>query len=129
MTGFGSQTVEEPLAVEEPLEIQLNCGAAQSRSVKSISVTMRTPGNDFELAAGFLMTEGVMHDVNEIERIAYAAVGKIDESADATAVRSTLPYRPTNNVVRVDFSADARVGLSTLERNFMSGGKIWGESC
>ena len=54
VTGFGSQTVEEMLAVEEPLEIQLGYGAAQSRAVKSISVTMRTPGNDFELAAGFL---------------------------------------------------------------------------
>ena len=118
VTGFGSQTMEEMLAVEEPLEIQLGYDAAQSRSVKSISVTMRTPGNDFELAAGFLMTEGVVHDVNEIERIAYAAVGKLDGSADATAVRSALPYRPTNNVVRVDLSADVRVSLSTLERNF-----------
>jgi FdhD protein len=76
------------------------------------------PGNDFELAAGFLVTEGVVHDVNEIERIAYAAMDKIDGSADATAVRSALPYRPTNNVVRVDLSADVRVSLSTLERNF-----------
>jgi len=45
VTWFGSQTVEEPLAVEEPLEIQPNYGAAQSRSVKSISVTMRTWGS------------------------------------------------------------------------------------
>jgi hypothetical protein len=45
VTGFGSQTVEEPLAVEEPLEIQLNYGAAQSRSVKPISLTMRTRGS------------------------------------------------------------------------------------
>jgi len=52
VTGFGSQTVEEMLAVQEPLEIQLGYGAAQSRAVKSISVTMRTPGNDYELAAG-----------------------------------------------------------------------------
>jgi FdhD protein len=118
VTGFASQTVEEMLAVEEPLEIQLGYGAAQSRAVKSISVTMRTPGNDFELAAGFLMTEGVVRDVNEIERIAYAAAGNIDGSAEAAAVRSALPYRPTNNVVRVDLSADVRVSLSTLERNF-----------
>jgi FdhD protein len=64
VTGFGSQTAEEMLDVEEPLEIQLCYGAAQSRAVKSISVTMRTPRNDFELAAGFLMTEGVVRDVN-----------------------------------------------------------------
>ena len=72
VTGLTSQTVEETLAVEEPLEIQLGYGPAESRAVKSISVTMRTPGYDFELAAGFLMTEGVVRDVNDIERIAYA---------------------------------------------------------
>jgi FdhD protein len=119
VTGFASQTVEEMLAVEEPLEIQLGYGAAQSRAVKSISVTMRTPGNDFELAAGFLMTEGVVRDVNEIERIAYAAAGNnIDGSAEAAAVQSALPYHPRNNVVRVDLSVDVRVSLSALERNF-----------
>src|SRR6202142_817989 len=79
VTGFSSQTAEETLAVEEPLEIQLGYGAAESRAVKSISVTMRTPGYDFELAAGFLMTEGVVQDVNDIERIAYAGTGNINE--------------------------------------------------
>ena len=118
VTGFGSQTVEEMLAVEEPLEIQLGYGSAQSRAVKSISVTMRTPGNDFELAAGFLMTEGVVRDVNEIERIAYAAVGNIKGLTDTAAGRTAMPYRPTNNVVRVDLSADVTVSLSNLERNF-----------
>ena len=76
VTGFTSQTAEETLAVEEPLEIQLGYGAAESRAVKSISVTMRTPGYDFELAAGFLMTEGVVRDVNDIERIAYVAAAQ-----------------------------------------------------
>lgn len=48
------------LAVEEPLEIRLGYGTAQARKQKSISVTMRTPGNDFELALGFLFTEGII---------------------------------------------------------------------
>jgi formate dehydrogenase assembly factor FdhD len=56
-TGFAPQAVEEMLAVEEPPEIQLGYGAVQSRPVKSISITMRTSGNDFSLAAGFLMRE------------------------------------------------------------------------
>ena len=60
--GLISQLAEESLAVEEPLEIQLGYGPAGNRAVKSISVTMRTPGYDFELAAGFLMTEGVVRD-------------------------------------------------------------------
>jgi FdhD protein len=65
VTGFEKRATEETLAVEEPLEIRLGYEADQGRAVKSISVTMRTPGNDFELAVGFLMTEGVIRDVNE----------------------------------------------------------------
>jgi FdhD protein len=104
VTGFSSQTAEETLAVEEPLEIQLGYGAAESRAVKSISVTMRTPGYDFELAAGFLMTEGVVRDVNDIERIAYAGVGNIDESAENSTAQGVLPYQPWKNIVRVELA-------------------------
>ena len=57
---------DDLLAVEEPLEIQLLCGNADERQQKSISVTMRTPGNDEELAAGFLFTEGIIRNNREI---------------------------------------------------------------
>jgi FdhD protein len=118
MTGFTSQTAEEMLAVEEPLEIQLGYGTAESRAVKSISVTMRTPGYDFELAAGFLMTEGVVRDVNDIERIAYAGVSNIDESAESSTDRAILPYQPWKNIVRVELGTGVSVSLANLERNF-----------
>jgi FdhD protein len=118
VTGFTSQTVEETLAVEEPLEIQLGYGPAESRAVKSISVTMRTPGYDFELAAGFLMTEGVVRDVNDIERIAYAGDGDIDESAESSTARAILPYQPWKNIVRVELVTGVTVSLANLQRNF-----------
>jgi len=57
------------LTVEEPLELRLAYGSGKARRVKSISVTMRTPGHDFELAAGFLMTEGVVSDPADITKI------------------------------------------------------------
>jgi hypothetical protein len=57
-TGTEAQSAIDVLAVEEPLECQLAYGTSNDRHMKSISVTMRTPGHDFELAAGFLMTEG-----------------------------------------------------------------------
>src|SRR5258708_32802534 len=57
VTGLDFRQTEEFLAVEEPLEIQLAYGSADARAMKSISVTMRTPAHDFELAAGCLMTE------------------------------------------------------------------------
>jgi len=56
---------EDVLAVEEPLEIRV---ASEERE-KNISVTMRTPGDDHDLAAGFLFTEGLIRSAEEIESI------------------------------------------------------------
>jgi FdhD protein len=56
---ISSHQAKDTLSVEEPLKIQLGYDPADARETKSISVTMRTPGYDFELVAGFLMTEGV----------------------------------------------------------------------
>ena len=58
--------IDDMLATEEPLEIRLGYMAAGKRTVKSISVTMRTPGNDPELAVGFLYTEGIVKSVADI---------------------------------------------------------------
>jgi FdhD protein len=59
------RAVLDELAVEEPLEIRVNGQAA--------GITMRTPGDDFDLAAGFLLTEGVVTRRQDIERIAYGS--------------------------------------------------------
>jgi len=61
-----ADTTDE-LAAEEPLEIRLEYGADFERTVKNISVTMRTPGNDAELAVGFLFTEGIIQSVNDVQ--------------------------------------------------------------
>jgi FdhD protein len=63
----------DALAIEEPLEIQLQSGLNE---VNSISVTMRTPGNDLELAVGFLFTEGIIKSDQQIKS------HHIDESAN-----------------------------------------------
>ncbi len=68
-TGTETQSVIDVLAVEEPLESQLVYGPLNNRQLKSISVTMRTPGHDFDLAAGFLMTEGVINDPADVMQI------------------------------------------------------------
>ena len=56
----GETEIDDVLAVEEPLEIRLSYLKDNERVVKNVSVTMRTPGNDAELAAGFLFTEGII---------------------------------------------------------------------
>ncbi|MBZ5604067.1 MAG: formate dehydrogenase accessory sulfurtransferase FdhD [Acidobacteriia bacterium] len=73
----GDQTVTEQdwVAVEEPLEIRI-CG-------RNVAVTMRTPGHDDELAAGFLCTEGILQNAGQISEIAAPELNVIDVRTDA----------------------------------------------
>ena len=61
--------LEDLLAREEPLEIRLGFEREGVRHQKSISVTMRTPGHDEELALGFLFTEGIVQDLGQVEKV------------------------------------------------------------
>jgi FdhD protein len=67
-SGAINQTADK-VAVEEPLQIQLEYSTATGKLMKDIAVTMRTPGNDEELAAGFLFTEGIIKNREEISEI------------------------------------------------------------
>jgi FdhD protein len=60
---------EDMLAVEEPLQIQLQYNSGPDMVTKNMAVTMRTPGNDEELAAGFLFTEGIIASQTQIASI------------------------------------------------------------
>ena len=59
VTADTAATVEDSVTVEEPMEIRVVCGPADKRTMRSLSVTMRTPGQDKQLAAGFLFTESI----------------------------------------------------------------------
>ena len=59
-------TVKDVVAKEEPLEIRLCFGSNARRQEKSLSVTMRTPGDDLDLTTGFLFTEGIITSCNDI---------------------------------------------------------------
>lgn len=96
-----SREVVDDLATEEPLEIRLVAGS----QTRSLAVTMRTPGNDFELAAGFLLSEGVVHGSDDIASISYC----IDPTIDA---------EQRYNIVNVQLAADALPALERLERHF-----------
>jgi len=68
-----SENISSPflddVSVEEPLEIKILYSNGESKVNKNISVTMRTPGNDAELASGFLFTEGIITSNNQIKNI------------------------------------------------------------
>lgn len=95
----GFKREDDLLATEEPLEIRIRFGDSLQRIQKSISVTMRTPGHDFELASGFLFTEGIIKSPADIQSIKHCN-GK------------------NENVVLVELKDDVGFELGKLERNF-----------
>jgi FdhD protein len=99
--GESSAPVQDLLAVEEPLEIRLG--------QKPVSVTMRTPGHDFELAAGFLFTEGILHHAADVHAICW--------SPDTNGDRVANP-RQLGNSVTVELNPGVEVDLDRLERHF-----------
>lgn len=107
-----SQTrwVSDELAVEEPLELRLVAGNER----KTVAVTLRTPGNDFELAAGFLFGEGVIQQRSEIRRIAYC----VDE--EAAFFRGDRRVDQRYNIVNVELRSEVLPELPALERHFFT---------
>jgi FdhD protein len=117
ITGQSSRQVLDSLAIEEPLEIQITYGPRRLRGTRSISVTMRTPGDDFDLAAGFLMTEGVIRDANDITQISTATEPFSEGNSSPQGVDS-LKISSKQNIVRVELGTDVEVSLANLQRNF-----------
>src|SRR5688572_2977494 len=66
---------KDMLATEEPLEILLRAGEEQ----RTLAITMRTPGNDYDLAAGFLHNEGIIHSKDDITSMTYCVDGNQQE--------------------------------------------------
>ena len=63
------EPTSDRVATEEPLEIRIGCSLPEGHAVHSISVTMRTPGHDEALAAGFLFSESIIHGASDIAGI------------------------------------------------------------
>ncbi|MFD0369137.1 formate dehydrogenase accessory sulfurtransferase FdhD [Streptomyces sp. NPDC059071] len=94
--GAAVNTRPDTLVAEEPLEIRLNG--------RPIAVTMRTPGDDFALAVGFLVSEGVLAAASDVRNVVYCAGATADGSN-------------TYNVVDVQLAPGVAVPDITLERN------------
>ncbi len=93
---------QDALAVEEPLEIRLGYEADGQRLTQSISITMRTPGHDFDLAVGFLFTEGIVQSAEQICHLQHCG-GTTGEQG---------------NVVKVELAAGVAIDFGRLQRHF-----------
>lgn len=89
-------TRPDTLVAEEPLEIRLGG--------KPLAITMRTPGDDFALAVGFLVSEGVLGSASDVQAVTYCE-GATEEGSN------------TYNVVNVQLAPGVPVPDITLERN------------
>ena len=65
------QRAKDSLSVEEPLEIRVAWGNVEARAVEALAVTMRTPGDDFDLVAGFLLGEGILDSADGLQELTY----------------------------------------------------------
>lgn len=104
ISGQSARAADDLVAIEEPLEIRLGYATSEGRTATSVSITMRTPGNDAELAAGFLYSEAIVRN-----------------SADIAAIEHCGPVAPdtgNHNVIRVDLKPDVGVDLGKLQRHF-----------
>jgi len=91
------------LAIEEPLEIRVEYGPENHRQVRNVSVTMRTPGNDAELAAGFLFTEGIIKDLKDIVSVHHCFIACAENK---------------ENIIQVSLNESTTPNLQNTERNF-----------
>lgn len=102
----GESTRDDTIAVEEPMEIRIESGPPDRRHTRSVSVTMRTPGHDFELAVGFLFSEGLLGSAADLCGIEFCG--------------PPPPGKPQSNIVRVELASTMELDLVKLQRNFYS---------
>lgn len=97
VNGVNSTSDDDVVVIEEPLEIRAAWTSNNEPREKSISVTMRTPGDDNDLAAGFLFTEGLLHSADDVE---------------------SLRHWSSPNVIRVALREGTRFDAGKLDRHF-----------
>lgn len=95
-TGDTGAPFTDVLAIEEPLEIRIEYGPENERVIKNLSVTMRTPGDDADLVAGFLFTEGMVKNSGDLTEIIF----------------------PAENVALARFQLAVPVAVQQLDRHF-----------
>jgi len=104
VNGDITTALDDRVAVEEPLEIRLGYSTPQGRTASSVSITMRTPGNDEGLATGFLYSESIIRSAADISKVKHCG--------------PPAPDTGNHNIIRVDLEQQVRVDLERLHRHF-----------
>ena len=104
ISGDSANSVDDQVAVEEPLEIRLGYKTPDGRTSSSVSITMRTPGSDADLAVGFLYSESIIRAASDIMKVEHTG--------------PAAPDTGNHNIVRVDLASDVHVDLGRLQRHF-----------
>jgi FdhD protein len=104
----GESVRERPdkVVTEEPMEIRLH---GPGQEPEPLAVTMRTPGNDFELAVGFCLTEGLLRSADELDTVAYCLAGEGEQEYNVVTVKLRRPV--DRQVPPRAFVANASCGL------------------
>ena len=101
--GGSFQSIDDALAVEEPLEIRL--------AGRRFTLTMRTPGNDEELAAGFLLAEGFIANANELDEIRRVRDAKGVEEPNAIDVILNVRAEGLRERMKRNFTISSSCGV------------------
>jgi len=99
-----SQTIKDVVAVESPLEIRVVFSDGDKRKDRSLSITMRTPGDDEALAAGFLLSEGIITSAEQVA--GFERCGPVAEG------------EKISHQLRVNLVEGFNVDISRLQRHF-----------
>ena len=103
---LGEITTQESdlVVVEEPLEIRIGYGAESDRQQATITVTMRTPGDDEHLCLGFIYSEGMVSSAKDILSAKYCSNVRDEDGGE--------------NVMRVELSSENQFNPNDFQRNF-----------
>lgn len=104
ISGDSAKSQPDQVAVEEPLEIRVGYATPEGRTARSLSITMRTPGNDDELARGFLYGESIIQSASDIASIQHCG--------------PPAPDSGNRNIIRVDLASHVKLDFDRLQRHF-----------
>ena len=101
-----TKEIEDLISIEEPLEISIEFKQNDTFNKKTISVTMRTPGNDSDLVRGFLFNERIIEDIKHIEKI--------------VSIGEKVGQYKLQNKILITLNNSENVDIDKIKRNFLT---------